>query len=52
MEKKNSKIKKGFVPNGKNSLITKKELINLMKIGENSMAKIYSKQGQGSGFFV
>ena len=47
----NSEIKKEMVPMGKNSPMTKSELINLMKIGEDSMVKIYSNQGNGSGFF-
>ena len=51
MGNKNSKIIKELAPNGKNSPMTKSELINLMKIGENSMVKIYSNQGTGSGFF-
>ena len=36
---------------GKNSPMTKSELINLIKIGEGSMVKIYSNQVKGSGFF-
>jgi hypothetical protein len=31
--------------------MTKSELINLIKIGEDSMAKIHSNHGNGSGFF-
>ncbi len=51
MGQENSEIKKEMVPMGKNSPMTKSELINLMKIGEDSMVKIYSNQGKGSGFF-
>ncbi len=51
MGQDNSKIKKEIVPMGKNSPMTKSELINLIKIGEDSMVKIYSNQGNGSGFF-
>ena len=51
MGQDNSEIKKEIVPMGKNSPMTKSELMNLMKIGEDSMVKIYSNQGNGSGFF-
>ena len=51
MGEQNSKITKEYIPTGKNSPMSKSELINLIKIGEDSMVKIYSNYINGSGFF-
>ena len=51
MKIKDNEIKKESFPKGHCKPIGKKEFINLFDMGENSMVKIYSNQGNGSGFF-